>query len=578
MSNVLTYIFGNRTRTFFYYHLSNTIWTFLLLWITSYQPGSIYYKLLLSGLIISLFFTFFWWAIYTNKAFSVTVAQSILYVDVFVVWAIIYPAGYGNLLFLILPLLSLLSGIFYIYAKRIPYFLAAFTLLFTLSHFFYSFLLSTKNPLKTFVAETILFGIVGGVTYTTVRAWIEVNKKRQILEKERKELLKKAQALQYKLQVSKQESKILHKDVRRRDIEIQNILNLSDQLKSRNDAREVIISFLLTVIGQIGSSHAAVFTREKKEHNYLKIFAQKGLRGQEVEKLRIYLDSNLIELLRAIGEPMLIQQIPRETLFSDEVNLLNRFNDDLICPIFIRQRITGIFIIGQKINGLQFERSDINLVSILANQAAFVLEQTQMANDYRDFYSKTMRAMLQSLEARYTYARGHNVRTANYVNLVSRKLGLSAQEINEFSYGALLHDIGKVVVQDKYLLNADRFSAKDESIKEKILLHTIEGSKILKAAGFNETITDLALHHHEFFNGKGFPHHLGENDLSLGSRILGVCNAFDAMVSDRPYRQPLSIEEAKENIRIQSGKQFDPEVVHAFLDELSQNPGMLKYN
>ena len=88
---------------------------------------------------------------------------------------------------------------------------------------------------------------------------------------------------------------------------------------------------------------------------------------------------------------------------------------------------------------------------------------------------------------------------------------------------------------------------------------------------------DMTLHHHEFYNGKGFPHKIGENDLTVGSRILSVCNAFDAMVSDRPHRKALHPATAKEYLHYYAGSQFDPAMVKLFLEELASNQEMHRY-
>ena len=126
------------------------------------------------------------------------------------------------------------------------------------------------------------------------------------------------------------------------------------------------------------------------------------------------------------------------------------------------------------------------------------------------------------------------------------------------------------------IINSDNSNA-NIILKEKILEHAVEGSKILKAAGFNDAIVDMALHHHEFYNGKGYPHKVGKDELILGTRILSVCNSYDAMTSTRPYRKALPSSVAQENLRMFSGEQLDPEIVKIFLNEIETNPGMKKF-
>jgi len=569
---------GNRSRLYLYIWIFSTLTIALLLLLNMHQQQATPFKLLLVALMVSAFISLFWGFIYAGSAFRPNVALVLNIIAAPLFWLMIYPATANQPVFLVLPTLLLFNSLLLFGKKERLVLISVFTVFLLGANIIFGLAGYIAQPGINLSAQTLLFIIVGGGAYWLLSAVEDLEKRSKQLEQEQIYLKKRARTLEKELKISRQQSEILHKNVRRRDIEIQNILNLSDQMKMRKDTQEVLMSFILTAIGQLGSSYAVVMIQESKEQNYLSVFVQKGLRGQQEQKMRIYLDSNLVEMLNATQEPMLINQIPREYLFPDEIKIIDHFNDDLICPIFHKEGLIGLLIIGKKISGADFTKEDINLISIVANQAAFVLEQTQMANDYKEFYSKTMRAMLHSLESRYKYARGHNVRTANFVNLLSRRLGLSTKEVNDFSYGALLHDIGKVVVHDKYLFNPERFSDPNEPAKKKILEHTLEGSKILKSAGFNPIIVDMALHHHEFYNGKGFPHNIGQQDLAIGTKILSVCNAFDAMTSDRPYRKALTPDFAKEVLRQQSGKQFDPEIVFAFLDEIEHNPGMLKYH
>jgi putative nucleotidyltransferase with HDIG domain len=346
----------------------------------------------------------------------------------------------------------------------------------------------------------------------------------------------------------------------------------------RSDSRKALESILLTTIGQLGCSYMALLTKREKSQNYLGIYLEKGLRGYDPEKLRVYKDSKILQIIESTLEPLPVSLIPTDDLFDDEKRFLEQFRHDIIAPIFIKRNVVGLIIIGQKVSGAALSEEEFNLISIIANQAAFVLEQSQVINEFQDFYTKTMRAMIRALETKYVYARGHNVRTANYVSIMAQKMGVGAEEIRNFTYGALLHDIGKITVKDEFLLNAQPFTESTSMIKRKILEHTTEGEKILRAAGFHEVIVDMAHHHHEFFIGKGFPDGIGGIEIPLPTRLLAVCNAYDAMTSDRPHRQALTHDTARQYLSSAAGKQFDPEIVGLFLSELNANKQMLKYH
>ena len=331
-------------------------------------------------------------------------------------------------------------------------------------------------------------------------------------------------------------------------------------------------------MGQLCSSHALIFTRKIISDNFYGIYAVKGMPRRNVEKHRIYLNSNLLEHLLAIKHPVMVKSIPRENLYSDEIKFLNFFQDDVFCPILIKGEMAGIFVIGQKLSKRKFTPEDYNLIAIIANQAAFVMEQSQVTSEFQDIYFKTIKAMMKALEAKYVFARGHNTRTANYASITARSLGLSQSEIKDLTYGTLLHDVGKIAIRDKYLLDPKVFHENETIVKKKILEHTLKGATILKSAGFDDNIVELALHHHESYEGRGYPHGLGGSDLSSSVRILSVCNTYDAMTSDKPYRKALSPQIAKEYITHNASRKFDPSIVKTFLNELNHNKEMQKFN
>ncbi len=431
------------------------------------------------------------------------------------------------------------------------------------------------QPLMVVVVPAIIVHIVAGF-YLGIIAQLRSGQKQA--ERKNAELAQSFRGLRHNYILKDELASSLNKDIKRKNIEIKNILTLSDQLNMNMDPLRAIESFLLTVMGQLGSSHALIFTRKIISDNFYGIYAVKGMPRRNVENHRIYLNSNLLEHLLAIKHPVMVKSIPRENLYSDEIKFLNLFQDDVFCPILIKGEMAGIFVIGQKLSKRKFTPEDYNLIAIIANQAAFVMEQSQVTSEFQDIYFKTIKAMMKALEAKYVFARGHNTRTANYASITARSLGLSQSEIKDLTYGTLLHDVGKIAIRDKYLLDPKVFHENETIVKKKILEHTLKGATILKSAGFDDNIVELALHHHESYEGRGYPHGLGGSDLSSSVRILSVCNTYDAMTSDKPYRKALSPQIAKEYITHNASRKFDPSIVKTFLNELNHNKEMQKFN
>ena len=163
------------------------------------------------------------------------------------------------------------------------------------------------------------------------------------------------------------------------------------------------------------------------------------------------------------------------------------------------------------------------------------------------------------------------MRTAQFVNAIAKRLNFSNDELKTITNGTIMHDVGKLAIKDEILHYNKIISINDEPIKKKILEHTVIGASILKSVGFDDHFVDLALHHHEWYNGQGYPNGLKGDKISLDARILAVCNAYDAMVSDNPYRKSHNQEWAKEQLIKGSGLQFDPDIVKIFINEIENN-------
>ncbi|KAA3615013.1 MAG: HD domain-containing protein [Calditrichaeota bacterium] len=526
----------------------------------------------------SAFTTIVWHLLFAKQNFNKLVASLFLGLDNILVIAVMLPMAYTSALYPVLFLTNII-GVRFLLGRRLGRISIAFALgLFVVVMGAYSFAGLVQNAIYYFALNFFPALIINSLSSFSLNVIATLQRKQKNLEFENSKLDKTFNDLKRELFLNSQIVTSLNKDVKRRNIEIKNILNLSGQLNINSDSKKAIESFLYTVIGQLGCKHALILTQNNRENNYYSTFSAKGLKSSDLDRIRIYLGSNLLNTFASTREPLLEKNIPKDDLYADEVKMLKFFANDLFCPIVIKGELKGVLIVGEKLSGAKFSEEDINMISIVANQAAFVMEQTMVTSEFQDIYFKTIKAMMKSLEAKYVFARGHNTRTANYVNIIAQKMGLSQTEIKELTYGTLLHDVGKIAIRDEYLLDPNVFSENQPTMKNKILEHTIKGASILKSSGFEENIVNLAMHHHEDFNGKGFPHGLGELDIPFGVRILSVCNTYDAMTSDRPHRKALPDVTAREYLEYNSSKKFDPQVVKAFLNELSINKEMQKFH
>lgn len=181
-------------------------------------------------------------------------------------------------------------------------------------------------------------------------------------------------------------------------------------------------------------------------------------------------------------------------------------------------------------------------------------------------YLDTIGILRQTVEAKDTYTRGHSDRVSAYSVLIGEKLGLSDKDIHTLKIGGLFHDIGKIGVPDSILLKSSKLSDDEYS---QIKNHPSIGAHILGDVPMFQDIIPIVLHHHERFDGNGYPSQLKGTDIPYFARIAAVADTFDAMTSKRSYRDSLPIDVVKDEIVRCSGTQFDPDIAKVFLDILN---------
>ncbi len=181
--------------------------------------------------------------------------------------------------------------------------------------------------------------------------------------------------------------------------------------------------------------------------------------------------------------------------------------------------------------------------------------------EMKNVYLETIKALSNSVDAKDQYTNGHSHRVAHYALRLAEEMKLAPWQIENIKIAATLHDIGKIGIRDNILNKPGKLTAEEyEAIKN----HPRIGANILDEVRFLKGVSEIILHHHERFDGKGYPDGLEGNQISIEDAVLSVADTFDAITTDRPYRKALSYEEAIEIILTESGKQFVPKVVEAF--------------
>ncbi len=183
-------------------------------------------------------------------------------------------------------------------------------------------------------------------------------------------------------------------------------------------------------------------------------------------------------------------------------------------------------------------------------------------------YLDMIETLRYAVEAKDSYTRGHSDRVSEYSVLIGEKLGLPEEQIKILRIGGLFHDIGKIGIPDRILLKPEKLSDDEYS---QIKNHPSIGAHILSSSAIFKNIIPIVKHHHERYDGNGYPSRLKGEEIPYVARIAAVADTFDAMTSRRSYRGPIDIEKVKEEIKRCEGTQFDPQIAEVFLEILNNN-------
>jgi HD-GYP domain-containing protein (c-di-GMP phosphodiesterase class II) len=244
----------------------------------------------------------------------------------------------------------------------------------------------------------------------------------------------------------------------------------------------------------------------------------------------------------------------REFLFAAGMNW------GALAPIRAQEEMIGVLLVNNAAP-LPFRPEHVAALSGLATLAGVAVREDSHRAHLEELFMSVIVSLTMALEAKDPYTEGHSVRVAAYSEAIGKQLGLRPEVLDIVHRSCLVHDLGKIAVDENILSKRDHLSSME---REKMIMHPLIGENILRPIAMLGPLLPGVRSHHEHFDGTGYPDGLAGEAIPIEARIMAVADAFDAMTSNRPYRQALPEEEALAELRRNAGTHFDPKVVAAF--------------
>lgn len=355
---------------------------------------------------------------------------------------------------------------------------------------------------------------------------------------------------------------IVRKDAR----EFSGLYEISRSLTSAIDLRKILDMVTFRVSELMKASVCTLRLLEGQDAKRLVLRSAYGLDGKNLELKKDIRMDEAYAVVKVVKDsaPVIVNDLLTDTKYEHKPFDQHRkkLRSLISVPLAEKNRVVGVLSIYNK-KAAYYKGSDTKTLLLFASLAAIAIENARLFEKTRSNYINTMRFFASVIDVKDKYTGGHSDRVMRHMLQLADRLGLTSREKEILRYASLLHDIGKISI-DPSILSKPGPLTEDEW--EQIKKHPVIGANIIKKIGFLDDIIPVVLYHHERYGGGGYPQGtMKSKQIPLMARVMAVVDAYEAMTSDRPYRKALTTEQAVDEIKRNSGTQFDPKIARLFI-------------
>lgn len=325
---------------------------------------------------------------------------------------------------------------------------------------------------------------------------------------------------------------------------------------------DALLNIIVEVTRKVVKSGACLIALYDKKDNRLRVSAYSGNQSDLSINTELPDDKGAIGIAIKNSKPMMLEKTGFDSISVTDKERL-RYNNIACIPIIEKKRTLGILSVTDQDMTTNSKSENLSLLENIANQIAISIGNFELNKNIEETYYETLITLARVIEAKDPYTKGHLDNVAAYVERMGERLKLNDESKKTLKGGAALHDLGKVGISDNILNKNGAFTPEEYEIMKQ---HAVIGENILKPLRSMEKLSSLVRHHHELYDGSGYPDGLKGDGIPLLSRILTIADMYDALMSDRSYRKAYPKERAIEMIEGYAGNKLDPKLVKTFLE------------
>jgi putative nucleotidyltransferase with HDIG domain len=326
---------------------------------------------------------------------------------------------------------------------------------------------------------------------------------------------------------------------------------------------EVLLNKIIKYAAEIVEGEAASILLIDKVKKELYFKASLGKKSQEIKEYKVKVGQGIAGWVAEKGESLIINDVTRDNRWNKDFDKAIKFEtQSIICvPLRSEKEIVGVMEVINKKDKTSFDKDDEIILNSFTNQVVIALSNANIIKDLNNYFVNIIEILIQAMENEPLGPKGHFVKVAQLATQMGNKLGVTGKDYENLYYASLLHDIGKMKVKRKIDIN---FKAEENLnlFQDEVSIHPVVGANMLKQINLFKDLIPMVRHHHENYNGTGYPDRLQGEEIPLGSRIIAVVEDYIKILYNKAIKSPAENDEALKRLFSLAGTKYDPKVIN----------------